>query len=162
LSFAIIGKAIDVHGELGPGVDELFHHEELTRRLLAAEIEHLYKPRKALMHRGHIADIFEPDLVIPEKLICELKRLRGTFARHHFVQLKGYMKFWGVSDGLLLDFGKESLLPRRYIIHDTPVAPLDVNQAMAQAPLCAPNTLTHALVEAVARLTAEYGVGYRD
>src|SRR5262245_51576340 len=162
LSFEIIGLAMGVHRDLGPGVDELFHHEELVERLVAANIEHLYKPRKALIHRERIADIFEPDLVIPDKLICELKRLTGAFAKHHFVQVRGYLKFWGIADSLLLDFGKESLIAKRYIFRDGPVASLDVNRVVEESPPGVPSTLSNELAKAIARLTAQYGAGYRD
>ena len=112
VSYAIIGKAMEVHRELGPGLDEVFYHELLSERLRVAGIEHVSKPREALIHRGHTADIFEPDLVFPGALVAELKWLWGKFAPEHFVQLKCYLKFWRIADGLLLDFGKESLVQK--------------------------------------------------
>jgi GxxExxY protein len=73
VSYAVIGEAMWVHRELGPGLDEAFYHALLSHRLQAAGIEHLSKPREALIRRGRTADIFEPDLVLPSHLIPELK-----------------------------------------------------------------------------------------
>ena len=50
LSYAVIGKAMEVHRELGPGVDECFYHELLVETLRAAGIEHESKPRGQLLH----------------------------------------------------------------------------------------------------------------
>ena len=72
LSYAVIGKAMEVHRELGPGVDECFYHELLVEKLCAAGIEHQSKPRGQLMHRGRVADVFEPDIVIGSRLVLEL------------------------------------------------------------------------------------------
>jgi GxxExxY protein len=163
LSYAVIGKAMEVHRELGPGVDEIFYHELLGERLRAAGIEHLYKPRRALGHRGQTVDMFEPDLVFPGCLIVELKWLWGAFAPEHFLQLKSYLKFWRIKDGLLLDFGKESLVPKRYIFEDSPGSPLDVAQAVAEATSTGVQIqLAEALCGAVAKVDASHGLGYRD
>jgi GxxExxY protein len=100
-SYAVLGKAMEVHRELGPGVDEIFYHELLSERLRASGIEHLFRPREQLLHRGIVADIFEADLVFPSRMIAELKCLRGTFEPEHYVPLICYLKFWSVSTGLL-------------------------------------------------------------
>ena len=91
---AVIGKAMEVHRELGPGLDEIFYHRLLSEKLVAAGIEHELKPRRELVHRGIVADIFEPDMVFPGRLIPELKVLRGPFAPAHFTQLICYLKLW--------------------------------------------------------------------
>src|SRR5688500_1091521 len=94
LSYAIIGKAMEVHRELGPGLDEIFYHQLMSERLRAAGIDHLYKPRRELFHRGIAVDVFEPDLVFPDQLVAELKWLWRGFPAECFVQLTCYLKFW--------------------------------------------------------------------
>ena len=163
LSYAVIGKAMEVHRELGPGVDEVFYHELLSDRLRAAGIEHLSKPRQPLIHRGQVVDVFEPDLVFPDCLITELKWLWGAFAPEHYLQLKGYLKFWRIKDGLLLDFGKESLVQKRYLFEDSPAPTLDVAQATTEAARAGiRHNLAEALCSAVAELNSKHGLGYRD
>lgn len=111
----IIGLAMETHRAIGPGLVEEFYHQDMVARLLKAGIEHLSKPRRDLIYRGFVADTFEADLVFDQKLIPELKALRGEFAPEHFTQLLSYSKFWRIRKGMLLDFGKPSLVPKRVI-----------------------------------------------
>ncbi len=115
LTHALIGHAMKTHSELGPGLSEEFYHQNFVSRLLQAGIEHLSKPRRDLIYKGHVADTFEADIVIQNQLITELKALRAGFAAVHFTQLLNYSKFWCIPIGLLVDFGKASLLPQRVI-----------------------------------------------
>lgn len=111
----IIGLAMETHRVLGPGLVEEFYHLDLVARLVKSGIEHLSKPRRDLIYRGFVADTFEADLVFERKLIPELKALRGEFAPEHFTQLLSYSKFWRIRTGMLIDFGKPSLVPKRVI-----------------------------------------------
>jgi GxxExxY protein len=163
LSYVVIGKAMEVHRELGPGVDEPFYHQLLCERLGEAGLEHLYKPRRHLVHRGYSADVLEPDLVLPDRLVVELKWLWGGFAPEHYVQLKAYLKFWRISDGLLLDFGNEGLVQKRYVFDDQPAPPLDVAGLMSGLPDFVHDVeLARRLCDSIARLTISHGLGYRD
>src|SRR5262245_40693334 len=110
LSYAVIGHAMAVHRELGPGLDEIFYHELLVGHLQTDSIAHQSKPRGELRHCGLLADEFVPDLIADLALILELKALRGDFAPDHLMQIMCYEKFWRIPFGLLLDFGKESLV----------------------------------------------------
>lgn len=109
----IIGLAMKVHRDLGPGLNEEFYHQHLVGNLIQGGIEHLSKPRRDLLYRGHVADTFEADLVFPAKLIPELKALRGNFDGEHFTQVLSYCKFWRIKTGMLFDFGKASLIQKR-------------------------------------------------
>jgi GxxExxY protein len=111
----IIGLAMETHRALGPGLVEEFYHQDLIARLNKSGIQHLSKPRRDLVYRGFVADTFEADLVFERKLIPELKALRGEFAPEHFTQLLSYSKFWRIRKGMLLDFGKPSLVQKRVI-----------------------------------------------
>ena len=115
----VIGKAMAVHRELGPGLEELLYHRLLSEKLTGAGIEHALKPRLNLVHRGLTADTFEPDMVFPGRLIPELKVLRGAFQPGNLTQLICYLKSWGIPTGMLFDFEKESLFFKRVIF--TPV-----------------------------------------
>ena len=122
LSYRAIGAAMECHRELGPGLNELFYHELLRQKLKAAGIKHQFKPTGQLFHRDLLVDQFEADLIIGDDLDLELKALWGTFAPEHLLQIICYLKFWRLRAGLLIDFGKESLVVRR--IQFTPPAAL--------------------------------------
>lgn len=110
LSFKVIGLAMETHRALGPGLLEEFYHQDLVARLTKDGIGHLSKPRRDLIYRGTVADTFEADLVVEGKLIPELKVLLSGFDAEHFTQILAYSKFWKLRTGLLLDFGKASLI----------------------------------------------------
>jgi len=162
-SYAIIGKAMETHRELGPGLDEHFYHDLLSLRLAEAGITHGSRVRESLVHRGQVADIFEADLLFPPKLVAELKCLRGGFDAEHYVQLLCYLKFWKAPSGLLFDFGKESLAYRRVNYTPANFPPVHVDDVLQAAPNLGPDyALAVGLCQAIVRIASEYGGGYRD
>lgn len=154
----IIGLAMETHRALGPGMVEEFYHQELVARLNKFGIEHLSKPRRDLIYRGFVADTFEADLVFEQKLIPELKALRGEFAPEHFTQLLSYSKFWRIRKGMLLDFGKPSLVPKRVIY---------TSKTGEFPEVTAPEFVTDAalaseLVRIAGQCLTDIGFGYRE
>lgn len=120
LTYTLIGLAMQVHRRLGPGLDEICYHELLSAELSTTPFAHEFKPRRELVHRGFLADVFEADIVIPDRAVLEAKHLREGFVPKHFAQLHCYLKAWKIQTGLLIDFGKQSLLFRRQIAPTTP------------------------------------------
>lgn len=155
---AVIGKAMETHSVLGPGLNEEFYHQEFSARLSAAGLEHESKPRRELVYRGFVADIFEPDTLFPGRLIPELKALRGGFDPEHFAQLISYLKFHEIPTGMLFDFGKASLMFKRVTF--TSVETTFPSVALPPFVTC------RELAETVQRLLREihtaHGVGYRE
>ncbi len=162
----IIGKAMQVHRELGPGLDEHFYHDLLCERLTESRVPFESKPRRHLTHRGLIADTLEADLVFPNRLVTELKCLQGDFAGEHYVQLACYLKFWNLSTGLLTDFAKNSLIFRRVSFVEPPRPMLTSAAWLAQLDFNSLTVETRASAEAVGRSVAAilsmHGLGYRD
>ncbi len=76
LTYAVIGKAMEVHREVGPGLQEPFYHQILSEKLNAGELWHRFKPGGVLAHRGTRADEFEADLLFDGRLVIEAKVLR--------------------------------------------------------------------------------------
>jgi len=162
-SYSVIGLAMEVHRELGPGLDERFYHALFTQKLLRAGIAHDSRVRRELMHCCVVADVFEPDIAFPGRMIVELKCLTGAFAGEHFVQLFCYLKFWRIPTGLLFDFAKESLVYRR----------VEFREPMFEAPSLADMVaevsdrglaggIDSTVCEAVRKVAKEHGLGYRD
>src|SRR6185369_4705822 len=119
ITYLIIGRGMEVHRELGPGLDEVFYHRLLSSRLQGSGIPHQSKPRAELIYRGHVADVFVPDLVIPDRLVIELKAQRVGLTPECLTQLLSYLKFLRIPIGLLFDFGRERLIFQR-VIHSEP------------------------------------------
>jgi GxxExxY protein len=161
LSYAIIGKAMETHRELGPGLDELFYHELLAAKLAAAGLAQEKKPRGRLLHRGLVADEFEADFKFGNQLAAELKVLWGDFVPEHVLQVICYLKFWKLPAGLLFDFGKESLSQKRIPLFD-PTERADSSGLLRDAPDFADRAVLAALAEAIQSVLDEHGLGYRD
>ena len=162
-TYAVIGKAMQVHRELGPGLDEVFYHELLSRRLCEAGIANESRARGRLIHREHLADTFEADLIFPGQLIGELKCLSGAFSAEHFVQIYCYLKFWKTGTGMLFDFGKNSLISQRVNFSEPMVPPLDSADLLRAAPDLGPDfPLGRTLCESINRIISAHGLGYRD
>jgi GxxExxY protein len=147
-----------VHSAVGPGLDEEIYHQELVAALTAAGISHLSKPRRDLGYRGMVADTFEPDFVVEDHFIPELKCLRGAFAPEHWVQVVCYCKFWRLRTSLLVDFGKQSLMWERflYLSHTASLPEVNVPDFVTNS------SLATTIVRAVAECLNEIGLGYRQ
>ncbi|MBB5040540.1 GxxExxY protein [Prosthecobacter dejongeii] len=147
-----------VHTTIGPGLGEGIYHQELAIAPTKAGISHLSKPRRDLVYQGIVADTFEPDFVIEDHFIPELKCLRGSFAAEHLVQVFCYCKFWRLRTSLLVDFGKQSLMWKRFLYRSQstgfPETPLP---DFVSAP-----ALATTIVQAVSTCLDEVGLGYRQ
>lgn len=104
LSYKVIGLAIEVHKQLGPGLLESAYQEclyyELKNSGFLVEKEKslpiVYKEIK-LDHGYRI------DLLIENKLVIELKTVE-TFTDVHFAQVLTYLKLGDYPLGLLINF----------------------------------------------------------
>lgn len=154
---------MDVHRALGPGQDEAFYHAALCEALSSKSIPFQHKPQGQLIHRGVVADEFEADLIVAEAVVPELKVLHGDFAQEHFTQVICYLKFWRNDLGLLIDFGKESLVHKR--VPYTEKRP-EMCSCSGQERLHKLRQndldLANALIDALVKLYNQYGLGYRD
>jgi GxxExxY protein len=120
LSYAIIGAAMEVHSKLGPGWDEEAYHVALLHALSRQGIKAESKLPGVLKNHGLIADEFELDILVEDKIILELKHILRPFAPAHHFQLINYLKFWNKNLGILINFGLERLQYKR--IPFTPVS----------------------------------------
>lgn len=162
LTYAVIGKAMEVHNELGPGLQEWFYHEILSEKLRAAEVPHRSKCGGRLIHRGVQADEFEADLLFDERLVVEAKVLEKAFAPDHFTQIMCYQKFWSIPVGLLFDFGKEKLVFQRVVFErDSPPFIPQEDFVESSPSYVSQHGILIDLWERLARVY-HYGLGYRD
>jgi GxxExxY protein len=153
-----IGYAMRAHSRVGPGLDEEIYHQELAADLTAAGVPHASKPKRDLVYHGIVADTFVPDLVVQDHLIPELKCLRGSFSGEHLVQLFCYCKLWRIRTGMLVDFGKQSLIWKRYI-YDSFAAQLPISEPpnFVRDPALAAH-----IVATINQCLHEIGLGYRE
>jgi len=104
LSEKIIGEAIRVHRELGPGLLESAYEACLAYELRDSGL--LVESQKPLpvVYRGVQLDCgYRLDLVVEGKIILELKAIEKLLPIHE-AQLLSYLKLSGMNRGLLINF----------------------------------------------------------
>jgi GxxExxY protein len=126
LSFAIVGCVFDVHNALGPGLREECYQKAMEQRLYEQGLPFLAKPatRSDLVYRGEVVDTFEPDLVVADRVIPELKHQVEGFVPENEAQVLNYLKFWKLELGLLVNFAQDKAVFER-IPHQPPPPQVD-------------------------------------
>jgi len=109
LSNRVIGCALTVHRELGPGLLESTYEQCLAHELKLNGIVFKLQYPLPVEYKGVRLECgYRVDLFIEEKLIIELKcveQIKGI----HEAQLLTYMKLAGVKIGLLMNFNVAKL-----------------------------------------------------
>jgi GxxExxY protein len=126
LTERIIGAAIRVHKELGPGFLEIMYEEALAIELTAAGL--LFERQKLLpiFYREHLIGEHRLDLVVEENVILELKAI-SELEKIHFAIVRSYLKASGLQDALLLNFASTTLTVKRVGREYHPAAPAEIS-----------------------------------
>jgi GxxExxY protein len=109
LTYRIIGLAMRVHRELGPGLLESVYHKCLCYELADARIPFRSKVplpvhyRDTTLDGGYIADV-----IVADRVILELKSVEHLLPVHES-QLLTYLRLADVRIGLLINFNTVSL-----------------------------------------------------
>jgi GxxExxY protein len=115
LTYKIIGCAMAVHRNLGPGYREDTYQRDLEVYLkesqVAFEAQKQYEVFDS-MNSEELIGYYIPDFIVEEKVVVEIKALRGL-DNSHLAQVIGYLKVTGFQVGLLMNFGERSLKYRR-------------------------------------------------
>jgi GxxExxY protein len=112
LTDQIIGAAIRVHTELGPGFLESIYEEAMPveLRLLGLSFER-QKP-VPIFYRGQPSGEHRPDLLVQSNVVVELKAI-SALENIHFAIVRSYIKAPGLSDGLPPNLAATRLLVKR-------------------------------------------------
>lgn len=104
LSNKIIGCAIEVHKNLGPGLLESTYEKCLAYELMKAAINFKQQcPLPVKYKEIHIDTGYRIDLLVEDKVIVELKAVERILGIH-VAQILTYMKLADVKIGLLINF----------------------------------------------------------
>ncbi len=104
LSNKVIGCALEVHKNLGPGLLESAYERCLSYELTNAGLKHETQKSLPVKYKGIQIDCgYRIDIQVENKLIIELKAVDAILPLHQS-QLLTYMKLAGVSTGLLFNF----------------------------------------------------------
>jgi GxxExxY protein len=104
LTEQVIGLAISVHRELGPGLLESVYETCLGHELKSAGIAFRRQAPIPVEYRGiRLNTGFRADFLISDDLIVEIKAVERLMATHE-AQLLTYLRMSGCQVGLLLNF----------------------------------------------------------
>ncbi|MEM1209608.1 MAG: GxxExxY protein [Planctomycetota bacterium] len=103
LTRRVIGCAIEVHRELGPGFPESVYEESLSIALTDAGIRFERQPRVNVYFRERLVGQGQLDLWIERQLVVELKAVEQVASKHK-AQVKAYLAATGNHLGLLINF----------------------------------------------------------
>jgi len=104
LSNKIIGLAIEVHRNLGPGLLESVYHQCLTYELSKNNIEFVSEHQIPVKYKEVKIDCgFRADIIVAKSIIIELKTVEKILPIHE-AQLLTYLKITGIRVGLIINF----------------------------------------------------------
>jgi GxxExxY protein len=105
LTQLVIGAAIEVHREMGPGLLESVYQKCLCRELRNQGVECVVRARLPIIYKGEVVDdeLFIMDLYFPSRLVVELKAVEKLLPIHE-AQLLTYLRLSKTRVGLLINF----------------------------------------------------------
>jgi GxxExxY protein len=115
LSGRVIGAALAVHRELGPGFLESVYHSAMRVSLAHRSIPFESQLSIDIGFEGVSVGPARIDLVIDRQLVVELKSV-DRLHDIHFVQLRSYLRAARLHLGLLLNFNSSTLTIKRVIV----------------------------------------------
>lgn len=113
----VIGAAIQVHRELGPGFLESVYEEALPLELSHRGIPFEQQKGVTFCYRGHPVGEHRLDMLVAGLLIVENKALRELDAVFYVV-VRSYLKATGLRHALLFNFGTMPLTIKRVGLED--------------------------------------------
>ncbi|MEZ2232461.1 GxxExxY protein [Microcoleus sp.] len=103
MSYAVIGAAMEVHKELGPGFLEAVYENSLREELSRRGIPFDPQPTVNVFYKGVVVGEGRYDMLVANTLIVELKSVQ-TILPIHEAQVISYLKMTGYPLGLLINF----------------------------------------------------------
>jgi len=109
----IIGAAIRVHRDLGPGFLESVYEEAAAVEFALSGIQFIRQYTVPLFYRDHQIGEHRLDFLVEGKIIVELKAV-SELEDIHFAIGRSYLKATNLEDGLLFNFASIPLTIKRF------------------------------------------------
>lgn len=110
LATRVIGAAIEVHRELGPGLLESAYKQALSHELDLCKIPHQCEEICPIVYKGKsIQQGYRIDILVHRLIILELKAVEKLIPKHQ-AQLLTHMKFKRCQLGFLMNFNELKLV----------------------------------------------------
>ena len=115
----IIGCAIEVHKNLGPGLLESIYEKALCCELDLRGIKHESQVMVPILYKGNLLGEHRLDLLVENEIIVEIKAV-DRYEPVFNAQLLSYLKLTGKHLGLLVNFNVPALKRILYFIRTFP------------------------------------------
>ena len=115
LTRTIIGAAMEVHSNLGPGFLESVYEAAMAIEFNLQKVSYECQKAIPVMYKGEKAKDFFCDFLVGHKVLVELKALK-TVTNTEEAQILNYLKATGLKVGLLINFGEQSLKYKRLVL----------------------------------------------
>jgi GxxExxY protein len=103
LARSVIGAAIEVHRELGPGFLEGVYEEALAVEMTLRRIPFVRQPPVEVLYKSVLVGHGRLDFMVGRRLVVEVKAVSSLLSVHE-AQVIAYLRAVGVPLGLLLNF----------------------------------------------------------
>ncbi|HZY42472.1 MAG TPA: pyridoxal-phosphate dependent enzyme [Anaerolineae bacterium] len=114
ITYRLIGLAMEVHNELGPGHREAAYHNALVAKLKTTDLNFLDEPSIWVeLDDETPVQKYVPDLIVQDSVIVELKAHRWSISRDEEAQIYDYFAGTDCTEALYFNFGKPRLEKRR-------------------------------------------------
>jgi GxxExxY protein len=113
LTYRIIGAAMAVHNQLGPGFKEEVYEKAMEVELKQREIPVNRQYPVTVEHLEQAVGIFYLDLWIGDQVVVEIKAMSHQLTNDEIAQVLNYLKATKASVGLLFNFGRRRLEYKR-------------------------------------------------
>ena len=111
----IIGAAMEVHNEMGPGHLEAVYQECLEIEFELQNIPFISKPNLSLYYKTRkLKKYYVPDFIVFGDIVLEIKAQK-ILTKEDEAQIINSLKSSHHEIGLLINFGEQSLKFRRFI-----------------------------------------------
>jgi GxxExxY protein len=114
LTERLIGFAMEVHREHGPGLDEPTYENSMCIEMADHAVPFTQQQVFPIYYKDRYVSRLITDLIVDERVILENK-VAKAITDLHIAQLLSYLAVTGLEVGLILNFGKPSLEIRRVI-----------------------------------------------
>jgi GxxExxY protein len=118
LSNKVLGCAITVHRELGPGLFESAYERCLLHELKLNGLEVAHQVNIDLRYKDlFVPGAYRADIIVAQKLLVELKCVE-SFSAQHSAQILTHLKLTRLEIGLLVNFSLPTLRQgvRRFVL----------------------------------------------
>lgn len=121
LTERIIGAAIEVHRQLGPGFLEKVYEEALALEMNCRGIPFERQITIPVRYRAQLVGKHRLDFLVFDEIVVELKAI-SELQDVHFTMVRSYLRAARKEHGLLLNFSLLTLDPRRVALRPCPLS----------------------------------------